>query len=88
MIHKYVITLCKGESNMATYTVDLSPSLVNLGTEGSLDTVKDTNGNSLQRTFFGVMVVNGSNSKVVGNVRDGGTFTDVVAGISDYPNLS
>ena len=72
---------------MATYTVDLSPALVNLGTEGSLDTVRDSNGNSVQRTMFGVWVVDGSDRKMVGNVKDGGTFTDVITTVGDYPNI-
>jgi hypothetical protein len=72
---------------MATYTVDLSPALVNLASEGSLDTSRDANGNSLQRQYFGVLVENNNDRKMVGIVRDGGTFTDVIAGISDYPNI-
>lgn len=72
---------------MATYTVDLSPALVNLGTEGSLDT-SVTGGNSIQRQYFGVHVVNSGNRKVVGIVNDGSSFDDVVAGIGDYDNLS
>jgi hypothetical protein len=70
---------------MSTYTVDLSPALVNLGTDGSLDTAKDANGNSLQRQYFGVTVVNGTDRKMVGIVKDGGTFTDAIETISDYP---
>lgn len=73
---------------MATYTVDLSPALVNLASEGSLDTSRDANGNSLQRQLFGVFVVDGSDRKMVGIVKDGETFNDVVAGISDYPNIN
>ena len=73
---------------MATYTVDLSPASVNLASEGSLDTVRDASGNSLQRQYFGVMVVNNGERKMVGIVNDGGTFDDVIAGIGDYPNLS
>lgn len=73
---------------MATYTVDLSPALVNLASEGSLDTALDGNGNSLQRQYFGVHVVNSGNRKIVGIVADGGTFTDTVQGIADYPGLS
>jgi hypothetical protein len=41
---------------MATYTVDLSPALVNLASEGSLDTSKDSNGNSLKTQYLGVFV--------------------------------
>jgi hypothetical protein len=73
---------------MATYTVDLSPALVNLASEGSLDTSKDSNGNSLQRQLFGVWVVDGSDRKMVGIVKDGGTFDDNFTGISDYPNVN
>jgi hypothetical protein len=74
---------------MATYTVDLTPATaVGMASEGSLDTVRDANGNSLQRTMFGVHVVtNTGERKMVGNVKDGGTFTDVVGGLSSYPNI-
>lgn len=72
---------------MATYTVDLSPALVNLASEGSLDVVRDANGNSVQRQMFGVWVVNGNDRKMVGIVNDGGSFTDDIAGVSDYPNI-
>jgi hypothetical protein len=73
---------------MATYTVDLTPATaVGMASEGSLDTVRDANGNSLQRTMFGVHVVTNSGRKMVGNVKDGGTFTDDIAGLSSYPNI-
>lgn len=62
---------------MATYTVELSPALVNLGTEGSLDT-SVTGGNSIQRTVHGMTVLNGTDRKVVGRVVDGGEFTDTM----------
>jgi hypothetical protein len=68
--------------------VDLSPAVVNLASEGSLDTSRDANGNSLQRQYFGVFVENNNDRKMVGIVRDGATFNDVVAGISDYPNIN
>lgn len=71
---------------MATYTVNLSPTLVNLATEGSLDTTV-TNGNSLQRTMHGILVKNGSDYKMVGRLNDGGTFTDTVAAVGDYDNI-
>jgi hypothetical protein len=61
---------------MATYTVDLSPTLVNLGTEGSLDT-SVTGGNSIQRTVHGILMYN-SGYKMAGRVADGGTFTDTI----------
>jgi hypothetical protein len=74
---------------MATYTVDLSPALVNLASEGSLDTVKDANGNSIQREYFGVWVVNGSDRKMVGIVKDGQTFDDtIITSPADYPFIS
>lgn len=72
---------------MSTFTVDLSPVLVNLGTEGSLDT-SVTGGNSLQRSVHGIMVVDGSDRKMVGRIADGGTFTDVVAASTELDFLS
>jgi len=68
---------------MATYTVELSPALVNLGTEGSLDT-SVTGGNSIQRSVHGMTVLNGTHRKVAGRILDGGNFTDT---IDDNGNL-
>lgn len=71
---------------MADYTVTLTPALVNLGSEGSLDTsIKD--GVSIQRTFNAVTIVNGTNRKVVGHLVDGDTFSDVVSNYANYPNV-
>lgn len=72
---------------MATYTVDLSPVLVNLGTEGSLDT-SVTGGNSLQRSVHGIMVVDATDRKMVGRIADGGTFTDTFDGLTSLDFLS
>jgi len=72
---------------MATYTVDLSPTLVNLGTEGSLDT-SVTGGNSIQRTVHGIMVVSGTDRKFAGRVADGGTFTDTFDDITSITGIS
>lgn len=72
---------------MADYQVDLTPALRNFATEGGLDDSLDSNGNTIQRTFHGLLVVNGSNRKMVGNLKDGDTFDDVVAGIGDLPNI-
>lgn len=72
---------------MSTYTVELSPVLVNLGTEGSLDT-SVTGGNSLQRSVHGIMVVDNHDRKMVGRIADGGTFTDSFEGLSDLDFLS
>lgn len=72
---------------MATYNVDLSPSLVNLGTEGSLDT-SVTGGNSIQRTVHGIFIVNGTDKKFIGRIADGGSFTDVVDTLTSIPGIS
>jgi hypothetical protein len=73
---------------MATYTVDLSPTLVNLGTEGSLDT-SVTGGNSIQRTMHGILIKdNTGNYKMVGRLADGATFTDTIENVADYPNIN
>ena len=71
---------------MATYTVNLSPTLVNLATEGSLDTAV-VNGNSIQRTMHAILVKNNTDYKMVGRLADGGTFTDTVAGVGDYDGI-
>lgn len=67
---------------MATYTVNLSPVLVNLGTEGSLDT-SVTGGNSIQRTVHGIYFHSTDEFKMVGRISDGGTFTDVLETVAD-----
>lgn len=67
---------------MSSYTVELSPALVNLGTEGSLDT-SVVGGNSIQRSVHGMMILNGTDRKMAGRVADGGSFTDTIEGISD-----
>lgn len=72
------------EKYMASYTVKLTPDLVNLASEGSLDTV--VNGVSIQRTMDMVLVSN-SGYKMVSRLKDGDTFDDVIATIGDYANL-
>jgi hypothetical protein len=72
---------------MATYNVDLSPSLVNLGTEGSLDT-SVTGGNSIQRTVHGILVVDGTDRKIIGRIADGGSFDDVFDTLTGIPGIS
>jgi len=67
---------------MATYVVNLTPSLRHFATEGGLDTAV-VNGVSVQRTVNMVMTVDGSDRKVVGNVVDGGSFDDAVQGLGD-----
>ena len=72
---------------MATFTVNLSPALVNLGTEGSLDTSLDANGNSAQRKLHSTIVPNGTDLKVVGNLADGASFNDTIEVISDIDGI-
>ena len=68
---------------MASYTVDLTPSLVTPSSEGSLDT-SVVNGLSTQRTFEMTMVVSsGGDRKVVGRLADGDTYNDVVVTVTN-----
>jgi len=60
---------------MATYTVQLTPDLVNQVSEGNLDTSL-VEGMSIQRTFNDTLVVNGMDKKMVGRIADGGTYDD------------
>jgi hypothetical protein len=60
---------------MAVYTVDLTPSLVNQSSEGSLDT-SVVGGLSLQRTKESLLVVNGVNRKQLYRLADGETYDD------------
>jgi hypothetical protein len=70
---------------MATFTVNLSPALVNLGSEGGLDSSLDANGNSLQRKLHAVMVDSGE--KIVGNLADGATFDDSTDGLASIDGI-
>ncbi len=72
---------------MANYSVDLTPALKNMATEGSMDSSLDSNGNSIQRTFNGLLVVNGTDRKMVGRLADGATFNDTVEEVGDLPNV-
>lgn len=74
---------------VTTYTVDLSPALVGLDSDGSLDEHKDADGNSLQRQYFGVNIVTNTGArKMTGVVKDGETFDDSIETVSDYPGIS
>lgn len=72
---------------MTDYTVSLTPQLINMATEGSMDSSL-LNGKSIQRTFNSLMVVNDSDRKMVGRLQDGETFNDAVATVGDYPDIS
>jgi hypothetical protein len=69
---------------MASYAVKLTPDVVNLGTEGSLDVL--VNGNSIQRTMDMVLVKN-NGYKMVGRLKDGDTFNDTIQTVADYANV-
>ena len=69
---------------MASYAVKLTPDVVNLGTEGSLDVLVD--GVSIQRTMDMVLVKN-SGYKMVSRLKDGSTFTDVISDLGMYANI-
>lgn len=68
---------------MASYTIDLSPNMVNLASEGSLDTSL-LNGNSIQRTVY-IEVYNSNDRKIVA-VNDGESFDDAMQGLTDLSN--
>jgi hypothetical protein len=72
---------------MATYTVTLTPTLVNPSSEGSLDTAL-VDGLSIQRTMNALLIKNGTDYKMVGKLNDGDTFTDTVNGIATYPDIN
>jgi hypothetical protein len=67
---------------MVTYTVNLTPALRNLGSEGSLDTAV-VNGLSVQRSVNMVMTVDGSARKMVVKAADGASFDDAVQTLCD-----
>lgn len=62
---------------MATYTVKLTPDLVNRDTEGSLDTAVVA-GKSIQRTMNGILLYNGDGTdyRMFGNLADGDEIDD------------
>jgi hypothetical protein len=66
---------------MASYTLKLTPTLRNLGTEGGLDT-SILNGLSLQRTGY-IETVNSSGGRKVSEMMDGEMFTDVPQTLTD-----
>ena len=71
---------------MASYTVNLTPDLVNPTTEASLDTTV-VNGLSKQRTFEMTMVENLSGGlKIFGRIPDGGTYNDDTTYVNEYEN--
>lgn len=66
---------------MNSYTVKLTPNLINLSSEGSLDT-SIFNGLSLQRTVNGIMMIGfGGNRKIIGRLKDGDVFDNYIEGI-------
>jgi hypothetical protein len=71
---------------MANFQLKLTPDLVNLGTEGSLDT-SVVNGVSAQRTGY-IEVVNASDlqQRMVWEVADGATFNDTLQTLTDISN--
>ena len=60
---------------MASYTVDLTPVVVTVVSEGSLDT-SVVGGLSTQTTKESVLVVNGANRKQLYRLADGETYDD------------
>ena len=67
---------------MATYTLNLTPALINLATEGSLDT-SVLDGVSLQRTGY-VETVDSTGGRKVTEMIDGESWTDVPQGPTSY----
>lgn len=76
----------QGDIMSTNYTLKLTPSLVNLGTEGSLDT-SVVNGVSSQRTGY-IEVVNTSDlhQRMVWEINDGASFSDDFQMLTDIPN--
>jgi hypothetical protein len=72
---------------MSTYTVTLTPTNVSPSSEGSLDTAL-VGGLSIQRTMNALMIKNGTDYKMVGQLKDGDTFTDTINGIATYPDIN
>lgn len=60
---------------MASYTVKLTPDFRNQVSEGHLDT-SVVDGHSIQRTEESLLVVNGSDRKLLYRLADGETYDD------------
>jgi len=69
---------------MASYTIQLTPTLVNLATEGSLDTAV-VSGVSIQRTAY-LETVNTSGDRKVLELFDGEGFDDTPEAPTEYSN--
>lgn len=71
---------------MANFQLKLTPNLVNLGTEGSLDT-SVVNGVSIQRTGY-IEVVDSSDlqARMVWEINDGVTFNDTLQTLTTISN--
>lgn len=69
---------------MANFHLQLTPSLVNRGSKGSMDSTV-TNGISLQRTGY-FDVYNSGERKTV-QVSEGVTFNDTIATWSSHANV-
>jgi hypothetical protein len=71
---------------MANFQLKLTPNLVNLGTEGSLDT-SVVNGVSKQRTGY-IEVVDASDlqARMVWEINDGATFNDTLQTLTTTSN--
>ena len=68
---------------MTSFTLNLTPALVNPATEGSMDT-SVSDGVSVQRTGY-IEVENSSDRKIV-VVADGASFDDAMQTLTDYDN--
>ena len=68
---------------MTSYTITLTPALVNPATEGSMDT-SVADGVSCQRTGY-IEVDNSSDRKIV-VVNDGDSFDDTMQDLTDLTN--
>lgn len=71
---------------MAEYQVSLTPDIIKIDSEGSLDTSL-LNGKSIQRTMNFLMITNGEDRKIVGQLQDGETTDDVIQTIDDVESL-
>jgi len=73
---------------MTTYTVDLTPTLLNPNSEGYLDSAV-VSGNSIQRTMY-VEILNGTARKVYSRTAtDGASINDTMqTPVTYWSNLS
>jgi len=84
LIVEAFLNLIQGTDPEIVADFDCSPVLTTRDTDGSLDTVLDVNGNSVQRTLNGILVKRNGQYKIFGKINDGGQYDNNIQTLTDY----